>query len=447
MSIVNISGELVSLQVALEIWGVIICLGEILFAAVLESHPVLRNRILILLMCLDIVMVVADAYSRVLRGDMSLFGTIGLRVSNFLVFLMNYLIVAGFTLYLQMHFTPAQRTKCRGRVKVIMGIAAVMILLITVSQFTDLFYSFDEHNYYHRNERFFWITQVTGIICIFLEYSILIQFRKSLSVMQLIAFSSFLFLPVLALVIQIFVYGFSFLPLAMIVSSMLIFFNGVLEQRLALMEKEQELKEMQISMMLSQIQPHFIFNTLSTIRYLCRKNPEDAVSALDEFSAYLRTNLDSMGTRACIPFRDELQHVKTYIALEQWRFRGRVATEYHIEAEDFYIPALSLQPLVENAIKHGITKRMEGGTVVIRSWESRDGWEILVQDDGVGFDANEKKQDGRSHIGVQNVKDRISGMCGGTLTLQSVPEKGTTARIFIPKDAAKRFPEYHPQSE
>ena len=265
--------------------------------------------------------------------------------------------------------------------------------------------------------------------------------------LRLLKWGLYVLMIVLALVIQIFVYGFSFLPLAMIISSMLIFFNGVLEQRVALMEKEQELKELQISMMLSQIQPHFIFNTLSTIRYLCRKNPEDAVSALDAFSAYLRTNLDSMGTRACIPFRDELQHVKTYIALEQRRFRGRVAAEYHIEAEDFYIPPLSLQPLVENAIKHGITKRMDGGTVVIRSWESREGWEILVQDDGVGFDANKKKQDGRSHIGVQNVKDRISGMCGGTLTLQSVPEKGTTARIFIPKDAARRFPEYHPQAD
>jgi len=199
---------------------------------------------------------------------------------------------------------------------------------------------------------------------------------------------------------------------------------------------ENELLQSQISVMLSQIQPHFLFNSLLAIRELCLIEPETASEAVDEFSAYLRANLDSLNIKIPIPFDKELRHVKTYLSLEKKRFGDKVNIVYDINTTDFSIPVLTLQPIVENAVRHGITKREDGGTVVIKTEEKDDEIIITVTDDGVGFDS-ECEQESNRHVGIRNVRSRLAAMFCGSLCVQSKPGVGTTAVIRILKEACE----------
>lgn len=194
----------------------------------------------------------------------------------------------------------------------------------------------------------------------------------------------------------------------------------------------EQMKDMKASLMLSQIKPHFLYNTLNTIQYLCRTEPEQAAETISDFSEYLRMNLSVSNEKQIIPFSQELEHVKRYIKIEKLRFKHRLRVQYEIEKEDFYVPVLSVQPLVENAVKHGISGRMNGGTVTISSF-SRDNKIIIeVKDDGVGFDKNkaDMKQDS---LGMKNVELRVKSLFDGEMQIESIENMGTTVRLVFPE--------------
>ncbi|MBO5868744.1 MAG: hypothetical protein J6Q54_07550, partial [Oscillospiraceae bacterium] len=124
-----------------------------------------------------------------------------------------------------------------------------------------------------------------------------------------------------------------------------------------------------------------------------------------------------------------------YTEIELIRFPD-MTVNYDIRAKGFLLPALTVQPMVENAIKHGLMGREEGGTVTVTSYETDSHYCVCVADDGVGFDVD-AAQDPRKHIGIRNVRERLQVMCGGSLTIESEPGKGTTALIQIPKEGKK----------
>lgn len=195
-------------------------------------------------------------------------------------------------------------------------------------------------------------------------------------------------------------------------------------------------REMQIQLKFSQIQPHFIYNTLSVIRSLCRTNPPAAVDTLDEFAAYLRANLDaSAQENPMVPFRQELENVQHYLSLAQRRFGDRVRVALDIRAEDFSLPAMTLQPLAENAVKHGLSRKRGGGTVTIATAEADGVVTIQVIDDGVGFSPEEEREDDDGlHLGLENVRTRFETLCGGTMTINSEIGCGTAVTLKFRKN-------------
>ena len=196
---------------------------------------------------------------------------------------------------------------------------------------------------------------------------------------------------------------------------------------------ELRLQESQISIMLSQIQPHFLYNTLNSIYQLCETNPMRARALVNSFSEYLRNNLSSLEEPGLIPFATELSHVNTYLDIEKVRFEDSLDIEYDIKCVDFSLPVLTVQPIVENAVKHGTSKKRGGGTVKISTDEDKENYIITVSDTGCGFDSTKPKDDGKRHVGIENVRQRLSNMCGGTLTIESTVGVGTLATIIIPK--------------
>lgn len=201
-------------------------------------------------------------------------------------------------------------------------------------------------------------------------------------------------------------------------------------------ELEEELEDSDMSIMLSQIQPHFLYNSLSAIRELCIVDSAMAQKALEEFSAFLRGNMDSVKSKVPVHFSRELEHVKHYLHLEQIRFGEDLHIEYDIQEDDFYLPTLTIQPIVENAVKYGVGNKEEGGTVRIETRKENGKIVITITDDGVGFDVDEiehipVQKDGRTHIGLSNVKHRLEKMVNGTMTIHSRKETGTVVQIML----------------
>ncbi|MEG0932601.1 MAG: histidine kinase [Lachnospiraceae bacterium] len=206
-----------------------------------------------------------------------------------------------------------------------------------------------------------------------------------------------------------------------------------------LQEKEIQLLQSRISIMLSQIQPHFLYNTLTAICGLCDENPKEAKKVTAEFADYLRHNLESLTQSTPVPFEDELRHTKVYLGIEKKRFEQRLNIVYDIANIDFRIPALTIQPIVENAVKHGVTRKKSGGTVTLSTREREDCYEIIIADDGVGFDVNEPLTDPDTHVGIENVRCRLWSICRGTLDIKSIVGEGTTAIIRIPRGKVQPY--------
>ena len=216
--------------------------------------------------------------------------------------------------------------------------------------------------------------------------------------------------------------------------------QAVLEtQRIEAEKQAMELKlqESHISIMLSQIQPHFLYNTLNSIYQLCETNPMRARTLVNSFAEYLRNNLSTLEEPGLISFETELAHVNTYLDIEKVRFEDTLEIEYDVKCVDFSLPVLTVQPIVENAVKHGTSKKRGGGKVTISTREEKENYVITVSDTGCGFDPTKPKNDGKVHVGIENVKQRLTNMCAGTLTIQSTVGEGTVATIRIPKGGKK----------
>ena len=202
-------------------------------------------------------------------------------------------------------------------------------------------------------------------------------------------------------------------------------------------ELEHEVEKANMAVMISQIQPHFLYNALNTIKSLIRRDPKKAEQAVIDFSYYLRGNMDSLTHTEPIPFETELAHVKYYCDIELLRFSDKLKIEYDIQEKKFCVPTLSIQPIVENAIKHGVTKKPEGGTVRISTASDDKDYIVTVKDDGVGFDPSAiEEDDGRSHVGIQNIRYRFENMMHATVSIESEKGVGTCVIIRIPKNSA-----------
>lgn len=244
---------------------------------------------------------------------------------------------------------------------------------------------------------------------------------------------SFELLPTIATLILMVGLDYSFVYPAYLLSVALIYIEFYERRKKVIARQESELTKQSMSLLVSQIQPHFIYNTLTTISNLCVKDPEQAEETTVLFSNYLRGNLDALSNTEPIPFAKEIEHVKTYIALEKKRFKDKINVEIDLKASDFAVPALSLQPIVENSIKHGICAKNEPGKLRIASEKTERGYLVTIEDDGVGYNPNDElPEDGRSHVGVKNVINRLETMCGAGVNITSSPGNGCKTEILFP---------------
>ncbi|MFA1818862.1 histidine kinase [Virgibacillus oceani] len=202
----------------------------------------------------------------------------------------------------------------------------------------------------------------------------------------------------------------------------------------------QEQLRLEAAWLQSQIQPHFLFNTLNTIASLSEIDTERMTKLLNEFGNYLRRSFDANNTGSLTHLENELELTRSYLYIEQERFGDRLQIEWDMEDDlDFHIPPLTIQPLVENAVRHGVLKQLHGGTVTIRITEQESHFEIAVVDEGVGMEQEKIRKilDEQPHhlngIGVANTNKRLKKLYGGGLEMESEPGAGTSVRFQVPK--------------
>ena len=293
---------------------------------------------------------------------------------------------------------------------------------------------------------------VQSVICIVMAVLLVLRFSKGDKHEKIISF--FAVLPMISFILDVAGTGFglwqggliSEVVFTLIFVASLIVLLKVVPQNLnaAIRARELEaekmilnakLTESRIATMISQIQPHFIYNTLGTIEQLCITEPKEASKLVRNFSLYLRGNFSELDNAKPIRFSQEMNHVKHYTDIEQVRFPD-MTIQYDLRSVEFLLPALSVQPLVENAIKHGLMGLEEGGIVTISAYETEKYYVVEVTDDGVGFDMN-AGYDETKHVGIKNIRGRIEAMCGGSLSIESKIGRGTKATIKIPKEVAE----------
>lgn len=369
-----------------------------------------------------------------------MFGTPG-KTMTFLIRLVDFIDYAcGSGLYISFTLYLYELLSSKGEIskKPFIAMACIYTLnipLLAVAQFNQMFARLDEYNNYHVQD-IIWVTIIFPVISISIMLTETLRHIKPLGLKKKEWISLLLYaaIPLLSYVVELAFSGIWLAYFGSTIALLLIYVNIQVDLMNLLSKKEAELTQSRVAIMLTQIQPHFIHNSLLAIQDLCGHDGKEAETAVREFSKYLRGNLSSLTNNNTIYFEKELEHLRLYLSLEQRRFEERLQVEFDLQAVDFLLPALTLQPIVENAVLHGVTMRVEGGKVTVRTREDSTHWRIIVEDTGVGFDPTHPKADERSHIGIENVRYRLESMCGGALEIQSTPDVGTTAVISIPKE-------------
>lgn len=201
---------------------------------------------------------------------------------------------------------------------------------------------------------------------------------------------------------------------------------------------ETELKMSRIRNFTSQMQSHFLYNALGSIQEVILIEPIRAYELLGDFSIHLRSLVSSMTDDRPIPFIKELENVRAYINIEKMRLGDKLKVEYDIKALNFEIMPLTIQPLVENAIRHGIYKKgREGGTVSISSEKTDRDYIVTIRDDGMGFDIHSfienQSLDGIDSVGLKNIKFRLEKVMNARLEIKSTNGEGTEVKVILPK--------------
>ena len=217
-----------------------------------------------------------------------------------------------------------------------------------------------------------------------------------------------------------------------------VFFRVVVFIRDSL-HQEVELREARLNLLIDQIRPHFIYNTLTSIYYLCDMDPQKAKEVIGNFATVLRGNFHSLSSNSPVPFANELKITKAYLDVEQTRYEHKLEVTFHIEETEFMLPPLTLQPLVENAVKHGMHPSHLPLRLHISTTRHKDEVHLIIQDNGPGF---EPDMNWKPHHGLGNTRKRLGILCQGQLIIENNPEGG--ARIIVQVPVLGKRPLPHP---
>ena len=308
------------------------------------------------------------------------------------------------------------------------GLWAVYAVLATSGLVIDAFYFVTPDRQVHRGP-WYPLMLLPVIAILLLDLAAVIGRRRLLSRKVYLSFFITLLPMTVTLLVQTFVDAFLLLDVCMVLSALSMYglvLSDQIEQDLC---QQREIAQQRASIMVLQMRPHFIYNTMTSIYCLCSQDPEKAQQVVMDFTTYLRKNFTAVASAAPITFSSELEHTRAYLAVEQAQYSKSLTIEYDTPHTFFRVPPLTLQPIVENAVKHGRDPNAGPLHISIRTRKTDTGSEITIADTGCGYDP---ANDSEPHLALKNIRQRLELMCGGSLTITPNDGGGTTVTVTIP---------------
>ena len=319
--------------------------------------------------------------------------------------------------------------------RTVLGLWVIYCLVLVSAVFINGFvYITPENQYYHGP--LYPLIPIPIIAVLLLNFTGTMRRRTRLSrktfLSLVIAQMPMAFTLILNLFVDaVLLFGISYVLSALVMYSLVL--SDQIEQTIQyqqkIAEQQGEIARQRTKVMVLQMRPHFIYNTLVSIHSLCGINPQKAQQITMDFTNYLRRNFNAVASDSTIPFSTEREHTRAYLAVEQALFDDLLVVDYDTPFTHFRLPPLTLQPIVENSVKHGMDPDSDPLHISIRTRNTDSGTEIIVEDDGSGFDPSDES---RPHTALDNIRQRLELMCAGKLDVMSRDGGGTTVTVTIP---------------
>lgn len=315
--------------------------------------------------------------------------------------------------------------------RLVIGLWGIYFILLGIAQCTTFLYYVTPDNEFIRGSWHPLLVAPLAAIML-LNLAGVIRRRNRLPDKYYVAF----LIHLLPMTVATLIHAVIYVPLLVVFGlsfSMLSMFGIILcDQIEQYMRQQREIAHQRASIMVLQMRPHFIFNTMMSIYYLCAQDSKKAQQVTLDFTSYLRKNFSAIASENTIPFANELEHTRAYLAVEQVQFEDGLFVEYDTPHTRFRVPPLTLQPIVENAVKHGMDPDSAPLRICIRTRETDAGHEITVEDNGPGF-AQTNMDESEPHIALANIQHRLEIMCGGKLTVMPREGGGTVVKVILPE--------------
>ncbi len=313
--------------------------------------------------------------------------------------------------------------------RLVFALWVIFFVFLGFAQFTTSFYYYTPDNLFGFGP---WYPLLgTPLVAIsVLILAALVRRRCRLSAKRFYALLVFLVPLTVTMASHMLAPSFPLLYAGVAISSLAMFIIVVSEEIDQYMSLQRETARQRAKIAVLQMRPHFIHNTMTSIYYLCDQDPKAAQRVTMDFNTYLRKNFDAIVKDEAIPFSEELEHTRAYLAVEQAQFAGKLVVDLDTPHTRFRVPPLTLQPLAENAVKHGMGHDTVPLRVCIRTRKMEEGSVITVEDNGPGFDPAVADE---PHTTLANIRQRLQMMCDGTLDIAPREGGGAVVRVTIPR--------------
>ena len=312
------------------------------------------------------------------------------------------------------------------------ALGVVYLALQIASLHTTIFYYFEPDGSYHNGSLYF-LLSAPILLKLLIDLYIAIRYRNKMKKITFALFTAVICLMIAATVIQV-ITGYEVLVVyVLIVGSVIMFADCFDWQNVESKRREEELSHQRANNLILQMRPHFIYNVMMSIYYLCEQDTQKAQQVILDFSSYLQKNFTALSKEGTIPFAEELEHVRAYLAVEQVRFEDKLTVQFDTPCTAFRLPALTLQPIVENAVKHGIDPEHDSTRIYIRTEETKNSYKIHVENDGAAYDP---KSSSPFSTALANTRTRLDMICGGKLSI-SARKNLTVVTVTLPKKKQK----------
>lgn len=407
-------------NIVMEMFGMVIC-GFLYFSVLIDDRKSRFRDLFLFMLFHECLILFLDSTTWFMQYKPQ-FSTLS-TICNCLFFVLGTEII---TLFWN---TEVEIMNLKNRAKkwlfvVIQILAVIQIIAIILNVFFGYFYTIENTNYVP-TPKTGGLQYIYSMIVFIVSLYFAVTTKTSFKIKA--PFIAINILPLFVSILQQFHYTLSFMYISVLAALIILYINIQVDMG-------RRIEEFKNKVMISQIQPHFMYNTLTTIKALCKVEPDLAAKTITNFADYLRGNMDFASLSSTIPFEKELNHTRIYTEIEALRF-DNIKFEFNIEDKDFEIPALTVQPMVENAVRHGVRSKPDAH-ILIHTYAEENYHVVVIKDNGKGFD-HAQFNGSRTHIGLLNTRLRVERLVNGKFDAESIPGEGVTITIKIPKKIQK----------